>query len=544
MPRPLFDRLDEWKRRFGAGDAGALESLLELVARRRFRDAPSLIRLHETLLFLRAYPASPRVAEIADRILFSFADRVRGCDLTPFEEPEISGIAGTALAAVFTYEVAERLAARHGADIEIAWDRMDDPDALGPVLRRMVPLLGEDWPVEAHAPYREWIEASRGQRGSDLGWILRALARLPVSARERAERYDQMRLPLLWNMSDSAASRSRMRLRRRKLFCHTEPLVRRSEASLESELAGPPLGIRRLSRSEAHRILELIVDTSAMRYRELYGFSHPDESGVFHCDLGRAVDFYFFGVPREWRLPLRAYHAGMYFKNGVPAGYVELLSICERAEVGFNLYYTFREGESAWLYARLLHLFQQVLGVTCFSVDPYQIGLENEEAIDSGAFWFYRKMGFRPVRPKALALVEREEQRMRESAGYRSSGATLRRLAVGPVMFGGDGTWDRFQVRNIGMALGRAVATRYGGDPERMKRAAAAQARRTLGIESDGSLAQTLLLVDDLARWSGEEKAGVAAVIRAKEGAGEDRYLKLMQRHGRLRAALAGLGSS
>ena len=28
-------------------------------------------------------------------------------------------------------------------------------------------------------------------------------------------------------------------------------------------------------------------------------------------------------------------------KNGVPAGYVETLSLFERAEVGFNLYYTF-----------------------------------------------------------------------------------------------------------------------------------------------------------------------------------------------------------
>jgi len=52
----------------------------------------------------------------------------------------------------------------------------------------------------------------------------------------------------------------------------------------------------------------------------------------------------------------------MFFTNGVPAGYVELLSFFERAEVGFNLYYTFREGESAWIYAQVLRLFRQVLG--------------------------------------------------------------------------------------------------------------------------------------------------------------------------------------
>jgi hypothetical protein len=201
------------------------------------------------------------------------------------------------------------------------------------------------------------------------------------------------------------------------------------------------------------------MDTSAMRYRELYGFSHPEEPALYHADAGRGVDIYFFGVPAAWRLPLRAYHAGMFFKNGVPSGYVELLSFFERAEVGFNLYYTFREGESAWLYARLLRLFRQVLGVNVFSVDPYQIGLENREAIDSGAFWFYRKLGFRPVDPDVLALVEREERRMQQTSGYRSSRRTLEKLARSYLLYEGPGAevgaWDRFRIRDLALARTR-----------------------------------------------------------------------------------------
>jgi hypothetical protein len=57
------------------------------------------------------------------------------------------------------------------------------------------------------------------------------------------------------------------------------------------------------------------------------------------------VQIFVFGVPPEWRLPLRAYHSALFFKKGVPIGYVEVLSLFERAELGFNLYYTFREGE-------------------------------------------------------------------------------------------------------------------------------------------------------------------------------------------------------
>ena len=101
----------------------------------------------------------------------------------------------------------------------------------------------------------------------------------------------------------------------------------------------------------------------------------------------------------------------MFFKNGVPIGYVEVLSLFERMEVGFNLYYTFREGESAWLYAQVLKFCRERYGVTCFSIDHYQLGHENEEAIASGAFWVYRKLGFHSTLPEIARLIEKEEVR-------------------------------------------------------------------------------------------------------------------------------------
>ena len=283
--------------------------------------------------------------------------------------------------------------------LEIDWENYDQTDKLGPVLRRILPLVGEDWPVEAHVPFRAWVDAARPRQVSALGWLLERIGRLRLSAREQADFYESLDLLLIWQIGNARASRSRMRLPVRSPFYHRAPLLRRSDISLARELEAPPLPVTRLSKPEARRILDVILDTSAMRYRELYGFTHPDAARVFRADAGRGVQIVFFGVAPEWRLPLRAYHCGMFFKNGVPAGYVEVLSLFDRAEVGFNLYYTFREGESAWIYARLLRLFRQTLGVRYFSVDPYQVGLENDEALDSGAFWFYRKLGFRPLKP-------------------------------------------------------------------------------------------------------------------------------------------------
>jgi len=508
----LLDYLDRWKSRFDPECAGELEALLRSIAASRLSEAADLIRLHETLLFLRAYPLTPAVARLADRILFGFADRVAGVDPASFQEPVVSGIAGTSLSAVFSYEVARGLVARHPKSVEIAWDGEGDSANLGPALSKILPLVAEDWPVEAHVPFRRWVATARPGGRSDLAWLLQWVD---------AASYDAMQLPLTWDIGTGPTSRSRLRLPGRKLFYHREPLLGRADVSLEGQLAGPPLPVRRLARAEARKILDLILDTSSMRYRELYGFSHPDHSAVFHTDAGRGVDVYFFGVPPERRLPLRAYHAGAFFKNGVPAGYVELLSLFERAEVGFNLYYTFREGESAWLYARLLRLFHQVLGVSCFTVDPYQIGLENPEAVDSGAFWFYRKLGFRPVAPEAARLTEREELRMRRKPGYRSSKRTLERLARTYLIYEGTGVrkgeWDRFTIRNLGLTVQRA-----------MSRASAT------GI---------LEAIPGFSQWSSSERAAAAKVFAAKRSGQETRYLRLMQRHRRLRAALLALGS-
>src|SRR5260370_28304835 len=129
------------KGQFGRDAARRTVALLDRVLHARVREPAELIRLHETVLFLRAYPQSPRVLRLADKLLFSFAERLRGLDREPFEDPQISGIAGTGLSTNFSYEIARSLAARHS--LKIDWENYEHPDRLGPILARLIPLAAE-----------------------------------------------------------------------------------------------------------------------------------------------------------------------------------------------------------------------------------------------------------------------------------------------------------------------------------------------------------------------------------------------------------------
>src|SRR6266705_6986463 len=102
----------------------------------RITDAQSLIRFHETLLFLRAYPPSPRILNQVEKILKTFAKRVSqvqaaGVDLSPLDDPEVSGIAGTTVTSNFSYYLVRWLIKKSPSRLRIDWDWFEEEDRFG-----------------------------------------------------------------------------------------------------------------------------------------------------------------------------------------------------------------------------------------------------------------------------------------------------------------------------------------------------------------------------------------------------------------------------
>jgi len=561
----LLDQLERGKCRFGEGDGARVLRVLSRLARRRIPDAASLIRFHEALLFLRAYPHSPPVLDEAERLLSTFHRRVERLndsgaeDVDALTEPEVSGIAGTRFSVNWGYDVVRHLAANHASKVEVDWDGYQDKGLLVDLLKLLLPLFEDGAYVEYPAAYLDWIRAAKKPGERDLGWLLRQVEGLSVSDRLEAALFDALELPVEWRLGASRSARTNLRLPRRGVFYHDGPLIGRRDVSLAREIEeSPPLPTRKLSAAEGRRFLSLARDVMTIRFRELYGFTHGDPRHVRVADAGRGVRFFVWGVPPERRMPMIGYHAALISKNGVPVGYAESLALFERTEMGLNLFYTFRDGESAWIFARLLRLLRQLMGITVVSVEPYQLGSHNEEAIDSGAFWFYRKLGFRPVRPELAALVSREERRIAARDGYRTPARVLRKLATGHLIYESPsparaGEWDRFHFRHLGLAAQRRVAERFHGDARKMRDAAGASVARALGVRLSrwtqaqqrafAALAPALDLIPGLSRWSRAEKEALARIVLAKAGPEESRYVRLLQGHRRLRAEILRIGS-
>jgi hypothetical protein len=566
MARNALDRqltqLEACRYRFGQHESARVVKLLQRLDAARFTDTASLIRFHEALLFLRAFPQGRAVIRTTERILNKFHRKVEAlhtsdADLNAFEPIEVSGIAGTAMEDTLSFDVARWLIRRMPGKVEIAWENYEPGRELGSTGPRFMPLLEDDARVEADTPWRRWIEAASGKKNTSPSWLIAHFEQLGLPAQQKAELYESLRVPLRWNLENSAIARTRNWKPASKVYYHREPLISRSQVSLADELARPPVQLTKLSPERGGEIMDLIREVMLVRYRELYGTTLGDPASVVRADLGRGVSIYLWNLPPERRLPLRAYVAGLTLKNGVPINYIEAIGLCEWMEVGFNTFYTFRGGEAGWIYAQVLRCLCHRMGTTCVSVYPYQLGHDNEEAIESGAFWFYRKLGFRPGRAELQKLAEREEAKIAANPKYRTPPRTLRRLAGGHVFYelpGSEvGAWDSFSTRNIGLRVNRRMAREFQGDSGRMRKESVHSVARILSIDTSQwtaperatfeNFAVLLALVPGIQSWRRDEKDALVRIIRSKSKADEMLYLHLTQQQERLREALLKFGS-
>jgi len=551
--RSLLERLERSRAGFGGASETLKLVLLESLERRSLATAAQVSRLHEVLCFLRAYPDSPRVLAVVERMLERFPRRP---DLGRHRAALAdAGIAGTAIEFRFFWPTAQWLARRWGRRLTIVWNEFEQRGRLADLLPLLTLYAETPALDEIDCSPREWFARLKGPDETDAGFLVRRFAALPMDSFAREKLYDQLDPPLRIAPGAGTPSRTSAIHRTTPVAFQTEPLDR-GRPDLRTELRRPPLSVRSVARAEGQALIDLARASMVTRSRDLDAFSWGDPDDVRLVDCGGGLQFAVIGVVPERRLMLEAVYAFLTLKNGVPIGYVLNSALYRSAEIAYNVFETWRGAEAGAIYGRVLATVRHLFGVDSFTIFPYQLGEGNQEALASGAWWFYQKLGFRPRDRDVRRLMGEERRRMRTRPSHRSSIATLKRLARANLHYHlgrkRDDVIGLLPLPAVGLAISRLVADRFGSDRERAARVLAREASRTLGVRSvrAWSAGERLAwrrwsplacVLPGIARWTAAERRALVGVIRAKGGRRESEFARSFDRHRRLREAVRRL---
>jgi len=525
--------------------------LLRALERASLARARDVRELHELLSVLYAYPDDRAVFDQVERMLRVFD--ARGDLRRHREDFADSGIAGSVTFYRFQAPTARWLARNWARHLTIDWEEVD-AERLG----RHLPLLSlaAECPGIDEPPLdgRAWLDRLRGEE-TDAAFAIGAAARLPASELACNRMYDELGLMLRLAPGPDTPSRTRARYAR-SAFVAQGQAMRRGRPDLRAEAKIPPRAIRFVSKREGSRLIDLAREAMVTRSRGLHAFDFASPLDVRLIDCGDGLEFACLGVRPEHRHVLEAAYGFLILRNGVPIGYALVSAFLRSSEIAFNIFETYRHAEAAWVYGRLLGVLRVLFGSDTFTIFPYQLGHENDEGIESGAWWFYYKLGFRPRDAGTRRLVRRELARLRRRRSYRSSPATLRQLAERNVFLALDRERDDviglFPVDDVGLAVTDFLNRRFGSNRDLAEETCADEAARLL-VAGDWRrfpagerlawrrLSPIALMLPGLARWSPADRRALASIVRAKGSRFETTYVDLVNRHARLHSALVSL---
>lgn len=507
-----------------------------------------MLALHEQLLFLRAYPDDAATAAAADRLLAGFARRA---DLARFrDELADSGIAGTAIRYPFFFPTALWLARRYPRALAIDWENTADAE-LRPLLAAVLPPAETIWLRDRRPTARATLAALAGSRRSDASALLERLAALPGDSFTREALHDAAAPFYRLRAGRGTPERSTARAPRAPLVVRQAP-PRHDRPALAAELDRPPRAIREVRGREAEELLALAREAMVTRARDLDCFSYGDPRDVRRIAHDDGLELVAFGSLPERRLLLAAAYGLLTLRNGVPVGYVQLDAFLGTALVHFNTFETFRGADAAWVFARVLATARALFAVDAFAIEPYQLGRHNDEALASGAWWFYSKLGFAPRDAAVRRLARAETARLRLRPAGRTSRATLARLAQAHLYFEPFGRRAHVAPH---AAISRAISAAVAARPEpagQALAALAASAREQLGLATRRALtanealwltrwAPLMLTLPGFATWTAAERSALGTLVSLKAGRREAALVPALRTHPRFAPALLEL---
>lgn len=550
--RRALRRLERLATNHGPGCEEEKLELLRRLERGRFAQTREVLRLHEALCFLRAYPDGPRLLARVRSLLRTFDRR---SDLLRFRhELEDTGVAGTSIYFRFFWFTARWLVERWPRHLWIDWDHFENQDRLRSLLPQLV-THSEAPAFESERPTQSWLQVLKARRETDAAFLVRRFEALPGDGFGREALFESLDAMLELRPGRGTPTRTHAAVPCATIHYQTRALDRR-RPDLHAAILQGPVGVRDVAPREAHRYIDLAREAMVTRNRDLDAFETADPRDVRIVDCGGGLRFLCYGVLPERRFLFDATYGFLTLHNGVPIGYVLANTLFESAAVAYNVFESFRGAESAHVYGRVLGMLRHLFGCSAFSVDPYQLGHDNPEGLASGAWWFYYKLGFRPQAAAARRILRAELAHLKRDPRHRSSRSTLQDLSASPVF------WYRTRPRpdvvgrvslaHVGLRIAEHFAEHFGAEREQGLRACQRRAASLVGLGPSRRFtrgehlawerwAPLVVLLPGIERWPGPDRRALLDVVRAKGGRREADFVRHFDAHRRLRRAVLAL---
>lgn len=495
------------------------------------------LQFHHVLLCMMAYPSSQTILHLVEK---TSSQLLQQLSKYPAIQEKLlgTGLLHTAVECNFTYQKTKHII-QHFPNQVYIHSASSSTETQKAVLKLILPNVEYS---KIHAGEKDLktriSEFHQSKQQTDLEWLLQTIEQSNPDSKTQAFLYNQLGVFIQWKISSEKDSVSFLRGAHLPTYFHTTPLEKKINLQdiIKQKLPAPT----KLSLKEKQQLIHSAKMTLFYLYRETEPFTNANEDDItlFHLDKGISIAL--FGSTNNKRYSLESYIGYLVLKNNIPASYGGGWIFGERSQFGINILESFRGGESSLIICELLRVYHQYFKATRFVVKPYQFGLHNPEAIKTGAFWFYYKLGFRPENDELKTLAKKEEEEKRKNPVYKSEASTLKKYTKSNIALTlSDKSYPDFDSEVLSQRITNYINTQFDGNREKATNQCFRILKEALSINVKSWKAEDIDYAKQLSVlfcshsnskiWMIDHKKNIILLIQLKSAKNELQWIKHLQ---------------
>jgi hypothetical protein len=534
------------------GSALKKSRLLEALTNTPPLKAKDLLAYHDCLLQMLAYPANRTMFKATATALSSLMEFLTevfsGNNYRLQQALAGSGVAGSTITGSFSYAITKWLSENFPGDVEIESSQAD-PESVRISFSQILPRTEYENIFSGELRLVKRIQKLKGRaKGSLVNWLIHQIDSTTLSDRDKEAFFHHLQIFISWKLNNECFNRTRSAGLNGKTFFHST-INKQADIKKIVSKELPPAG--KLTESEKIHLVNTGRSVLAFLHRETEPFTYAENNEVIYFELERGLGIALYSMNAERRLSIESYIGYLAFKNGIPVAYGGGWLFGQRCQFGINILPPFRGGESAFLFYQLLRLYKQYFGAERFVVKPYQFGKNNNEALQSGAFWFYYKAGFRPEDNSLQQLAITEYKKRKKDKEYRTPVHLLKKFTSSNLCLDfSENSFPRFDAAFVSVRITDFINQQFEGNRDYAMLICESKTKKQLGFSSLHTwtrheikvfrewslLVQALLNIE---KWTDKEKKLLVRIIRAKGNFPEINFIRLIQKHKRFWTELA-----